>query len=56
MTMAINGAKNAAIAAIQILAIREKLFELKLKNKRIGMAQDVEKAALKLADEHGWPA
>ncbi|KKT34177.1 MAG: N5-carboxyaminoimidazole ribonucleotide mutase [Candidatus Moranbacteria bacterium GW2011_GWF2_44_10] len=56
MTMAINGAKNAAIAAIQILAIKEKLFELKLKNKRIGMVQDVEKAALKLADEHGWPA
>lgn len=55
MTMAINGAKNAAIAAIQILAIKDKLLELKLKNKRIGMVQAVEKAARELAEKHGWP-
>lgn len=55
LTVAINGSANAAIAAVQILALSDKLFAEKLKNKRIKMAQDVEKSANNLSFDQGWP-
>lgn len=44
-TMAINGAKNAAIFAVQIFAVSDKALSDKLVSYRSQMIQDVEKAA-----------
>lgn len=50
-TMAINGAKNAAIFALEILAIKDEDLKVKLDDYRAGMVQDVEKKAKKIANE-----
>lgn len=54
-TMAIDGAKNAAVFAVQILATMSASFEAKLKAYREKMVANLEKAAEKLAAE-GIPA
>lgn len=50
-TMAINGAKNAAIFALEILAVKNENLKLKLDDYRAGMVQEVEKKAKKIANE-----
>lgn len=49
-TMAINGAKNAAIFAAQILGLSNPELAAKLAEHRRTMAADVEKKALKIAE------
>ena len=48
-TMAINGAKNAAIFAVQIFAVSDKALSDKLVSYRSQMIQDVEKKAARVA-------
>lgn len=48
-TMAINGAKNAAIFAVQIFAVSDKDLADKLADYRSKMMQDVEKKAARVA-------
>ena len=48
-TMAVNGAKNAAIYAIQILAVRDTVLQEKLAATRRKMVEDVEKKAARVA-------
>ena len=48
-TMAVNGAKNAAIFAAQIFAVADKTLQKKLAEYREKMAQDVEKKAARVA-------
>ena len=48
-TMAINGAKNAAIFAVQIFAVSNKELADKLASYRSQMIQDVEKKAARVA-------
>lgn len=48
-SMAINGAKNAAIFAVQILAVNDANLQAKLAEHRKQMAEEVEKKALKVA-------
>ncbi len=50
-TVAINGAKNAGILAVQILATSDNDLEAKLIAYKKGLALDVEEKALKI--EHG---
>lgn len=50
-TMAINGAKNAAIFAVQILATKYPEFKDKLKAYREQMGKEVEQKAKKVAEE-----
>lgn len=47
-TMAINGAKNAAIFAAQILGVSEETIEAALRRHRENMAAEVEKKAARL--------
>lgn len=48
-TMAINGAKNAAIFAAEIFAVSDKQLAAKLADYRTKMVQDVEKKAARVA-------
>ena len=48
-TMAINGAKNAAIFAVQIFAVSDKALSDKLVSYRSQMIQDVEEKAARVA-------
>ncbi|BEU87620.1 5-(carboxyamino)imidazole ribonucleotide mutase [Selenomonas sp. TAMA-11512] len=48
-TMAVNGAKNAAIFAVQILAVQDKALQDKLTAARRKMVEDVEKKAARVA-------
>ena len=48
-TMAINGAKNAAIFAVQIFAVSDKALSDRLVSYRSQMIQDVEKKAARVA-------
>ena len=48
-TMAINGAKNAAIFAVQIFAVSDKALSDKLVSYRSQMIQEVEKKAARVA-------
>lgn len=48
-TMAINGAKNAAIFAAEIFAVSDKELAAKLADYRTKMVQDVEKKAARVA-------
>ena len=53
-TMAINGAKNAALFAIEILAVSDEFIDKKLKDYRKNMEAEIEKKASaikKFADE-----
>jgi 5-(carboxyamino)imidazole ribonucleotide mutase len=40
-TVAINGAENAALLAIQILSLKDESLKVKLKAHRLKMAEDV---------------
>lgn len=48
-TMAVNGAKNAAILAVEIFAVSDKGLRGKLMDYRKKMAEDVEKKAARVA-------
>lgn len=48
-TMAVNGAKNAAVFAVEIFAVSDKDLAAKLKDHRAKMVQDVEKKAARVA-------
>lgn len=48
-TMAVNGAKNAAVFAVEIFAVSDKDLAAKLKDYRAKMVQDVEKKAARVA-------
>lgn len=48
-TMAVNGAKNAAVFAVEIFAVSDKDLAAKLKDYRTKMVQDVEKKAARVA-------
>jgi 5-(carboxyamino)imidazole ribonucleotide mutase len=48
-TMAVNGAKNAAIFAVEIFAVSDKGLQEKLKDYRTKMIQEVEKKAARVA-------
>ncbi len=48
--MAIDGAKNAALYAIQILALKEEALSTKLKQYRAEMASEVEQKDIRLAE------
>ena len=50
-SMAINGAKNAAIFALEILAVKNENLKQKLDDFRAEMVQDVEKKDKKIANE-----
>lgn len=50
-TMAVNGAKNAAIFAVEIFAVSDKGLKQKLKEYREQMVKDVEKKAAKVAEQ-----
>ena len=52
-TMAVNGAKNAAIFALQMFALSDPELASKLKAYRAQMVQDVEKKALRVAQQLG---
>lgn len=52
-TMAVNGAKNAAIFCIQMFAIADKELQQKLVDYREKMVQDVEKKAARVAQQLG---
>lgn len=52
-TMAVNGAKNAAIFALQMFALSDPALAAKLKEYRAQMVQDVEKKALRVAQQLG---
>jgi 5-(carboxyamino)imidazole ribonucleotide mutase len=48
-TMAVNGAKNAAIFAVEIFAVTDKALAQKLADYRTKMIQEVEKKAARVA-------
>lgn len=48
-TMAVNGAKNAAVFAVEIFAVSDKDLAAKLKDYRAKMVQDIEKKAARVA-------
>lgn len=48
-TMAVNGAKNAAILAVQIFAVKDEELSKKLADYRKKMAEDVDKKAARVA-------
>lgn len=50
-TMAINGAKNAAIFAIEIFAISDMILRKQLKEYREKMVEEVEAKAAKVAQQ-----
>ncbi|TCS79739.1 5-(carboxyamino)imidazole ribonucleotide mutase [Pectinatus cerevisiiphilus] len=50
-TMAINGAKNAAIFAVEIFALSDPVLRQKLSDYRLQMAKEVEAKAAKVASE-----
>jgi len=52
-TVAVNGAKNAGLLAVQILAVSNKSLEKKLLQYKKSLAKGVEKKAEKL-EEIGW--
>lgn len=52
-TMAVNGAKNAAIFALQMFALSDPELASKLKAYRAQMVQDVEKKAVRVAQQLG---
>lgn len=52
-TMAVNGAKNAAIFALQMFALSDPELAAKLKAYRAQMVQDVEKKAVRVAQQLG---
>ncbi|MDO8461096.1 MAG: 5-(carboxyamino)imidazole ribonucleotide mutase [bacterium] len=52
-TVAINGAKNAGLLAVQILAVSDKLLEKKLIEYKKGLQKKVEEKALQLLKK-GW--
>lgn len=55
LTVGINRAENAAIGAIQILALNNERLAQLLKNNRRVLVAKVDQAAEELADKHGWP-
>lgn len=50
-TMAVNGAKNAALFAVQILAVADAGLAEKLARHRVQMAQEVEEKDVRLAEK-----
>lgn len=52
-TMAVNGAKNAAIFCVQMFAIADEELQKKLVEYREKMVQDVEKKAARVAQQLG---
>lgn len=52
-TMAVNGAKNAAIFVLQMFALSDPELAAKLKAYRAQMVQDVEKKAARVAQQLG---
>lgn len=50
-TMAVNGAKNAAIFAVEIFAVSDTSLKQKLKEYREQMVKDVEKKAANVAEQ-----
>ncbi|MGN1050101.1 MAG: 5-(carboxyamino)imidazole ribonucleotide mutase [Selenomonadaceae bacterium] len=52
-TMAVNGAKNAAIFAVQIFAVHDKGMQQKMEEYRKKMVEDVEKKAAHVAAQIG---
>ena len=50
-TMAVNGAKNAAIFAVEIFAVSDPSLKQKLKEYREQMVKDVEKKAANVAEQ-----
>lgn len=52
-TMAVNGAKNAAIFVLQMFALSDPELAAKLKAYRTQMVQDVEKKAARVAQQLG---
>lgn len=50
-TMAINGAKNAAIFAVEIFALSDPVLRQKLSDYRLQMAKEVEAKAAKVTSE-----
>ena len=50
-TMAVNGAKNAALFAVQVLAVKDAELAEKLKSHRENLAKEVEKKAAYVASQ-----
>ena len=49
-TVAINGALNAAILAVQMLALSDEALQERLRNYKAGLAQKIEKANRELSE------